>query len=103
MIMALYLIDNPLSFLLFKGDMSADNHCRSIGTQTEEGAAISHGESGGFRSEIEKGTGSLGESASSKKFQSEMKGGAGSFGGSRGFKKIIYNEQNVPRLSLIGL
>ena len=64
--------------------MSAENHCRSIGTQTEEGAAISHGESGGFRS----GTGSLGESASSEKFQSEMKGGAGSFGGSRGLKKI---------------
>ena len=85
--MALYLIDNPLSFLLFKGDMSAENHCRSIGTQTEEGAAISHGESGGFRSETEKGTGSLGESASSEKFQSEMKGGAGSFGGSRGLKK----------------
>ena len=87
MIMALYLLDNPLSFLLFKGDMSAENHCRSIGTQTEEFAAISHGESGGFRSETEKDTGSLGEYASSQKFQSEIKGGAVSFGGSRGFFK----------------
>ena len=56
--------------------MSAENHCRSIGTQTEEG---------GFRSETEKDTGSLGEYASSQKFQSEIKGGAVSFGGSRGF------------------
>ena len=72
--MALYLIDNPLSFLLFKGDMSAENHCRSIGTQTEEFAAISHGESGGFRSETEKETGSRGESGD----------GAGILGGSRG-------------------
>jgi hypothetical protein len=84
--MVLYLVNNPFFFVLFQEVMSAENHCRSIGTQTEEGAAISHGESGGFRSETEKGTGSLGESASSEKFQSEMKGGAGSFGGSRGLK-----------------
>ena len=67
--------------------MSAENHCRSIGTQTEEGAAISHGESGGFRSATKEITGRRGESGGSIKFQSEMKDGAGSLGGSRGFFK----------------
>ena len=83
-----YLVDNPFSFVLFQEVMSAENHCRSIGTQTEEGAAISHGESGGFRSETEDDTGSRGESGGSEKFKSEIKEGASSLGGSRGlFKK----------------
>ena len=67
--------------------MSTEKYCRSIGTQTEEGAAISHGESGGFRSATEEVTGRRGESGGSIKFQSEMKDGAGSLGGSRGFFK----------------
>ena len=65
--------------------MSTENYCRSIGTQTEEGAAISHGGSGGFRSGRKDDTGSRGESGGSKKFKSEMKKGASSLGGSRGF------------------
>ena len=48
--------------------MASENNCRSIGTQTEEGAAVSRGESGG-----------------SEKFQSEMKDGACSLRGSKGF------------------
>ena len=59
--------------------MSAENHCRSIGTQTEEG---------GFRSETEDDAGSRGESGGSEKFKSEIKEGTSSLGGSRGlFKK----------------
>ena len=80
--------------------MSTENYCRSIGTQTEESAANSHGKSGGFRSEMEEGTGSRGESGGSEKFQSEMEEETGSLGESGGFFKKLYRA-NIFELVLL--